>query len=251
MPALEGKRAWLTGASSGIGEETARLFAAEGSEVVLSARRLDRLQKLGNDIEELGGKVLLKPLDVTDREAVVGVGRELEAAGGVDILVNAAGIMPLSPMLEGRVEEWDRTIDINVKGLLYATNAVLRNMASRKSGHIVNISSVAGRVTFPGGAVYCASKFAVRVISDALRKEALHFGVRVTDIQPGAVQTELTESIGHEETRRTVTGTGGFYDPARQILTAADIAAAILYAVTQPDHVNVCEILVRPKSQEV
>lgn len=249
MTDLQGLRAWITGASSGIGEATARLLAEAGAEVVISARREDRLAQLAKQIGE--DKVVVKPVNVSDREAMDLVGKQLDDLGGIDILVNNAGTMPLAPMLAGRVDEWERMIDVNLKGLLYAIHAVLPGMAARERGHIVNIGSVAGRVTFPGSAVYCGTKFGVRAISDALRKEALHYGVRVTDIEPGAVATELHESIGHQGTREAVTGEGGFYAPGADILQPQDIAQAILYAVSQPKRVSVSELLVRPFIQEV
>ncbi|MCW8193658.1 SDR family oxidoreductase [Proteobacteria bacterium 005FR1] len=249
MSDLQGLRAWITGASSGIGEATAKLLAEQGAEVIVSARRKERLSELAKQIGE--SKVVVKPVNVTDRAAMEALGSELESLGGIDILVNNAGIMPLAPMLEGRVDEWEQMIDVNLKGLLYAIRAVLPGMASRKRGHILNLGSVAGRVTFPGSAVYCGTKFGVRAISDALRKEALHYGVRVTDIEPGAVATELHESIGHQGSREAVTGEGGFYAPGADILQPQDIAQAILYAVSQPKRVAVNEVLVRPFIQEM
>jgi len=250
MATLSERRVWITGASSGIGAATGRVLAGHGAEVILSARREDPLRNLASEIENAGGKAVIRTLDVTDRAAVTRVGKQLEDDGGVDILVNNAGLMPLAPMLEGRVDEWERTIDVNLKGLLYAMHAVLPGMARRKRGHIVNIGSVAGRFAFPGAAVYCGTKFAVRAISDSLRREMIQYSVRVTDIEPGAVATELTDSIRHAPTKEAVTGKGGTFDPDTKILEAADIANAILYAVTQPAHVNVGELLIRPAIQE-
>jgi NADP-dependent 3-hydroxy acid dehydrogenase YdfG len=251
MQELNQRRAWITGASSGIGAATAKALAQAGAEVVLSARRRERLDALAEEITAGGGKAVVKPVDIADRAAVEALGRELEEMGGIDLLINNAGIMPLAPMLEGRVDEWERMIDVNLKGLLYAIHAVLPGMAERKRGHIVNLGSVAGRVTFPGSAVYCGTKFGVRAISDALRKEALHYGVRITDVEPGAVATELHESIGHGATREAVTGEGGFYGPGAEILQAEDIAQAIRFVVTQPARVTVSELLVRPFIQEI
>ena len=247
---LVNKRAWVTGASSGIGAATARALAAAGAEVVLSARREDRLNALAREITASGGKAVVRPVDVTDRKAMDRLGQEMERMGGVHILINNAGLMPLSPMLEGRVDEWERTVDVNIKGVLYGIHAVLAPMAKRKSGHIVNIGSVAGRVTSKYSAVYNATKFAVRAISDALRKEATEYGVRVTDIQPGGVATELIDSIKYEPIREAVTAEGVLHAPGVKVLEAEDVANAILYAVTQPDHVDVCEILIRPQTQE-
>lgn len=250
MAILSG-RAWITGASSGIGAATAKILAQNGAKVVLSARRTEQLEQLSQEIERAGGQAMIKPLDVTNREAVAQLGEELETMGGVDILINNAGLMPLAPMLEGRVDEWEQMIDVNLKGLLYTIHAVLPGMAKRKHGHIVNLGSVAGRFAFKGGAVYCGTKFAVRAISDSLRQEAIEYGVRVTDIEPGAVATELTDSIKHEATKEAVTGKGGFYAPGADILQAEDIANAILYVVSQPEHVNIGELLIRPRIQEL
>jgi NADP-dependent 3-hydroxy acid dehydrogenase YdfG len=250
MAALTNKRAWVTGASSGIGAATARALAANGAEVVLSARREERLKQLLQEINQSGGKAMIKTADVANRQSMEKLGGELEKMGGVHILINNAGLMPLSPLVEGRVEEWERMIDVNIKGVLYAIRAVLPGMAQRKSGHVVNIGSVAGRFTNKGGAVYSATKFAVRAISDGLRKEATSYGVRVTDIEPGAVATELADSIKYEPLRKLYTGEGGFYAPDAKILQAEDIANAIVYAVTQPERVNVSELLIRPQIQE-
>lgn len=251
MENLKGYQAWVTGASSGIGEATAKALASGGAEVVLSARRRERLEALEKAIKDAGGSALIKPVDVSSRQEMEALGRSLEEGGGIDILINNAGVMPLAPMLAGRVDEWEQMIDVNVKGLLYAIHAVLPGMAQRKRGHIVNLGSVAGRVTFPGSAVYCGTKFAVRAISDALRKEAIQHGIRVTDIEPGAVATELHESIGHSATREAVTGEGGFYGPGADILQPGDIAEAVRWAVTQPQRVSVSEVLVRPFIQEM
>jgi NADPH:quinone reductase-like Zn-dependent oxidoreductase len=151
---LNGKRVWITGASSGIGAATAKVLASEGAEVVLSARRTERIQSLAVEISERGGKALVRPFDVTDRASAARVGKELETLGGVDVLVNNAGIMPLAPMLDCRIDEWDKMIDINIKGLLYTIHAVLPGMSERRRGHIVNVSSVAAKFAFAGGAVY-------------------------------------------------------------------------------------------------
>ncbi|MEN6334934.1 MAG: SDR family oxidoreductase [Phycisphaerales bacterium] len=247
---LAGKRAWVTGASSGIGEATVRALARAGADVIVSARREDRLKVLAQEIQRLGVRATVKPVDVSDRKAMEKLGRELEAMGGVDILINNAGLMPLSPLAEGRVDEWDRMIDVNIKGVLYAIHAVLGTMKQRKNGHIVNVSSVGGRLTLKSSAVYSATKFAVRAISDALRKEATEYGVRVTDIQPGAVATELGDSIQYEPIRQAMKEKTGFFAQIDKFLQADDIANAILYAVTQPDYVDVCEIMVRPQTQE-
>jgi NADP-dependent 3-hydroxy acid dehydrogenase YdfG len=250
MKLLEGKRAWITGASSGLGAATAQLLAGEGAEVVLSARREQRIADLANEIRNSGGSALVEPLDVTDRAAAERIGQKLAKLGGVNILVNNAGLMPLSPLLEGRVDEWDQMIDINIKGLLYTTHAVLADMARRKDGHIINIGSIASQYAFAGGAVYSGTKFAVRGITDGLRREAIAYGVRVTTIEPGAVATELVDGIHYEGAKKAVTAEGSFYAPGAAILQDIDIANAILYAVTQPSHVNIGELMLRPTIQE-
>ena len=178
---LNGKRVWITGASSGIGETTARVLASEGAEVVLSARRTERIQSLAEEISEQGGKALVKPFDVTDRFAAARTGEELEALGGVDVLVNNAGIMPLAPMLGCRIDEWDKMIDINIKGLLYTIHAVLPGMSDRRRGHIVNVSSVAAKFAFAGGCsllrneVRCARHHGWAEARGAALRSACHF----------------------------------------------------------------------------
>ncbi|MBR9866477.1 MAG: SDR family oxidoreductase [Oceanospirillales bacterium] len=245
---LSGKTAWVTGASSGIGRATARLLAAEGADLVISARREDRLQQLAEEITALGRKVTIATVDVSDREGMQAVAEMIASLGGVDILINNAGTMPISPIINGRVDEWEQMIDTNIKGVLYAIHGVYPGMAERKQGHIVNISSVAARLTYPSAGVYAGTKHAVRAISDTLRKEAIRYGVRVTDIQPGAVDTELADSIVHEKIRAAVKD--NMYGEDMLNLTPEDIANAILYALTQPAHVDVSELLIRPLVQE-
>lgn len=238
----------VTGASSGIGEATALELAAAGARVVLAARRGDRLERLAAAIRDAGGDALAVSTDVTDRSAVEALAQTTrEHFGRIDILVNNAGVMPLAPVAKLRVAEWDRMVDVNVKGLLYGIAAVLPTMLEQGSGHIVNVGSVAGRRPFPGGAVYSATKFAVRAISAGLRLElSPERHIRVTDIEPGVVDTELTDHIADRETRDGFVRRWG----ERRKLGASDIARAILFAVTQPEHVNVNELLVRPTDQE-
>ena len=245
---LKGKRIWITGASSGIGEATARKLAAEGARLVLSARRKDRLENLAQELQGQGADVSLEPVDVSKRQDMEALGERLTQQGGIDILINNAGTMPLSPIVNGRVDEWEQMIDVNIKGVLYAINAVYPGMAERKSGHIINISSVASRVTFPSAGVYSGTKFAVRAISDTLRKEAIRFNVRVTDIQPGSVDTELPDSIQHEKIHKAVKT--NMYGEDMAILKSDDIANAIFYALSQPEHVDISELLIRPTIQE-
>ena len=245
---FKGKRAWVTGASSGIGQAVARSLAAEGAEVVLSARREDRLQALADELRSQGAQVHLEPVDVSDRAAMNALGERLADLGGIDILINNAGTMPISPIINGRVDEWDQMIDVNIKGVLYAIHAVYSGMAERKQGHIINVSSIAARTTYPSAGVYAGTKHAVRAISETLRKEAIRFGVRVTDIQPGSVDTELPDSIGHEKIRAVVKS--NMYGEDAAMLKPVDIANAVVYALEQPGHVDVGELLIWPTRQE-
>lgn len=245
---LKGKKAWITGASSGIGQATARALAAEGADLVISARREERLAALATELQALGCSVTVATVDVSDRAGMEAVGETIQSLGGVDILINNAGTMPISPIINGRVDEWEQMIDTNIKGVLYAINAVYPGMAERKDGHIVNISSVAARLTYQSAGVYGGTKHAVRAISDTLRKEAIRFGVRVTDIQPGSVDTELPDSIAHDKIRAAVKD--NMYGEDMPNLKPEDIANGIIYAVTQPPYVDVSELLIRPVIQE-
>ena len=248
MPKLDGKVAVVTGASSGIGEATAEALAAEGATVVVAARREERLADLTKRIEERGGKVLAATCDVTDEAQAHGLIRRAEDEfGRVDILVNNAGVMLLSTVGKGLSEEWRRMFDVNVLGLLYATDAAIETMKKQGGGHLVNVSSVAGRkVTRDSSGVYAGSKFAVGAISEGLRQELLQDNIRVTIVEPGAVATELTDHITDEDARESL---GGLLN--LEILQAEDIANAIVYAVTQPERVSVNEILIRPTQQPV
>jgi NADP-dependent 3-hydroxy acid dehydrogenase YdfG len=248
MPKLDGKVAVVTGASSGIGEATAEALAAEGATVVVAARREERLADLTKRIEEGGGKVLAATCDVTDEAQAHGLIRRAEDEfGRVDILVNNAGVMLLSTVGKGLSEEWRRMFDVNVLGLLYATDAAIETMKKQGGGHLVNVSSVAGRkVTRDSSGVYAGSKFAVGAISEGLRQELLQDNIRVTIVEPGAVATELTDHITDEDARESL---GGLLN--LEILQAEDIANAIVYAVTQPERVSVNEILIRPTQQPV
>jgi len=248
MPKLDGKVAVVTGASSGIGEATAEALAAEGATVVVAARREERLADLRSRIEESGGRVLAATCDVTDEAQAHGLIRRAEDEfGRVDILVNNAGVMLLSTVGKGLSEEWRRMFDVNVLGLLYATDAAIETMKRQGGGHLVNVSSVAGRkVTRDSSGVYAGSKFAVGAISEGLRQELLQDNIRVTIVEPGAVATELTDHITDEDAREAL---GGLLN--LEILQAEDVANAIVYAVTQPERVSVNEILIRPTQQPV
>lgn len=245
---LQDRVAIITGASSGIGSATARLLAADGCAVAVAARRSGRLVTLVDGINGMGGRGMAVTTDVTDRQQVERlVEQVLESFGRLDILVNNAGIMPLSPVRRLLVDDWDRMIDVNVKGLLYCIAACLPTMLDQGGGHILNVGSVAGRRSFYSGTIYSATKFAVRAISQGLRIElSPNDNIRVTDIEPGVVDTELTDHITDEE---TVTGFAQRWGKKKK-LDSEDIARAVLYAVTQPEHVNINELLVRPTEQE-
>ncbi len=244
---IKGKVAIVTGASSGIGYATAMALSKAGAKVAAGARRTDKLESLRNDIEKTGGEILIQKLDVTKKtDCDSFVDAVAKKWSTVDILVNNAGLMPLSFFKSFKVDEWDQMIDVNIKGVLYCTAAAIPHMLSKKSGHIVNISSVAGRIVFPAGSVYCATKHAVTALSEGLRQEfSQRANIRVTCIEPGVVLTELTNTI-------TDKGLEKFVEATKQMeaLHAEDIANAILFAVNSPAHMNVNEILVRPTSQE-
>lgn len=244
---LHSKVAIVTGASSGIGEATAIALATAGAKVAIIARRSERLKELAQRIQQNNGEVLPITVDVADEAQVREMVAKTQAEWGrVDILVNNAGVMLLGPIDGADTEDWRRMININVLGLMYATHAVLPLMKAQGEGHIINISSVAGRVANAGTGVYNATKWAVNAFSEALRKEVYKDKIRVTIIEPGLVATELPQHItdpGAKERAKT------FYESVRS-LDSEDIATAITYAVTQPPHVNVNEILIRPTEQE-
>ncbi|MDP9189757.1 MAG: SDR family NAD(P)-dependent oxidoreductase [Actinomycetota bacterium] len=248
MGKLDGRVALITGASSGIGEATAVSLAGEGAAVALVARRHDRLVKLAGRIEDEGGKALPLEADVSDHGKVEAlVGEVAGQLGGLHILVNNAGVMLLGPVDGADVGEWRRMVDVNVLGLLYCTREALPVIRDSGGGHIVNISSVAGRTTGLGSAVYNLTKWGVTGFSDALRQEALHSKIRVTCIEPGFVDTELQ---GHNENPVVVDALEKAREQAGDVLEAGDIAEAIRYAVTQPERVNVNEVLIRPTGQQ-
>ncbi|EHK56757.1 SDR family oxidoreductase [Allomesorhizobium alhagi] len=229
----------ITGASSGIGAAIARELGGAGAKLVLGARRTDRLQALADEIRSRGGEVLTQRLDVTDRADVAAFADAArEAFGRVDVIVNNAGVMPLSLMASLKVDEWDRMIDVNIKGVLYGVAAVLPEMNARGSGHVINIASIGGLTVSPTAAVYCATKYAVRAISEGLRQE--NDKIRVTCIYPGVVESELADTITDPaavELMRTY----------RAIALKPDaIARAVRYAIEQPDDVDVSDIVVRP-----
>ena len=244
---ITGKVAIITGASSGIGFATALTLSKAGAKVAIGARRVERLEKLAKTIADNGGEVFFQKLDVTQRTECENFSKAvLEKWGSIDILVNNAGLMPLSFFKNLKVDEWDKMIDVNIKGVMYCTGSVISHMKEKKSGHIVNLSSVAGRIVFPAGSVYCATKHAVAAFSEGLRQEfSVRSNIRVTSIEPGVVDTELNDTITDESLQ-------GFIENAKKMeaLHAEDIANAILYAVDAPPHVNVNEVLIRPTTQE-
>ena len=246
MAKLDGKVAVITGASSGIGEATAEALAAEGVTVVVAARREDRLDDLVGRINGNGGEALAIACDVTDEEQAHDlIQRAKDEFGRVDVLVNNAGVMQLSRVEKGLSEEWRRMFDVNVLGLLYATEAAIEVMKEQGSGHLVNISSLAGRSSRAMLGVYSGTKFAVNAISEALRQELQEDSIRVTMVEPGAVETELPEHISDEEAQEAISGLVGELEP----LQPEDIAAAITYVIAQPARVSVNEILIRPTQQ--
>ena len=242
---IDGKVVIVTGGSSGLGEATARHLAGEGAVVALAARRADRLASIVAEIEAAGGKASAHIVDVTDKAQVDRLVAEVvETQGRLEVLVNNAGLMAIAPLDQGRTDEWDRMIDINVKGLLYGVAAALPVFRRQGAGHFVNLASVAGLKVFsPGGTVYSGTKFAVRAISEGLRHEAGE-GVRTTIISPGAIDSELKYGSGDAASRDFVVE---FY---RQAIPAESVARAIAYAVAQPPEVDVNEIVLRPTVQE-
>ncbi|HKH12351.1 MAG TPA: SDR family oxidoreductase [Rubrobacter sp.] len=244
--ALRGRVVVVTGASSGIGAATARMLADAGAKVALAARREDALLGVRDGLGT-GAESLVLPTDVTDRGQVKAlVDRAEDELGPVDALVNCAGVMYFTLMENVRADEWDRTVEVNCKGALNCVGAVLPGMVGRGRGHIVTISSDAGRVVFPGLAVYSASKFFVEALSKGLRLETAGTGVKVTTVQPGNVATDLLDLSGDEEAlERYGQPTGA------KVLDPEDVAASIVYALSQPEHVAVNEVLVEPRDEPV
>ena len=243
---IEGKVVVITGASSGLGESTARHLAELGATVVLGARRVDRIDALARELTANGQPALAVQTDVTDR---VQVQRLVDAAiarfGRIDVMINNAGLMPHSPLERLKIDDWDRMIDVNLKGVLYGIAAALPPMQAQKSGHIINVSSVAGHKVRPGGAVYSATKHAVRALSEGLRQEVKPYNIRTTVISPGAVDTELPNSITEPDVAANMRK---IYEVA---VPADAFARAVAYAMGQPDDIDINEILFRPTQQEV
>jgi len=245
---IAGKVVVITGASSGIGESAAKLLGRHGANAELGARRKDRLDAAVKEISAAGGKAISITVDVTKRAEVEALIRAtVDSFGRVDVMVNDAGIMSIAPIDALKIEEWDRMIDVNLKGLLYGVAAVLPIMQKQKQGHIINLASVFGiKVFAPGGVVYCATKSAVRALTEGLRIELHSQNIRCTMISPGAVATELPEGSSDEATRKNLRE---FYK-ATMAIPANLIASAIAYAIEQPAEVEIDEIVIRPTAQD-
>lgn len=243
---IQGKVIVITGASSGLGEATARHLAREGAMVVLGARRVERIDALAAELNGAGYQALSVATDVTNSAQVQAlVDAAIAKFGRVDVMINNAGVMPHSPLERRKIADWDRMIDVNIKGVLYGIAAALPSMQERKSGHIINVSSVAGHKVRSGSAVYAATKHAVRALSEGLRLEVKPYNIRTTVVSPGAIDTELPDSITEADIADTVKA---FYAIA---IPADSFARAIAYAISQPDDVDINEILFRPTVQEL
>ena len=237
----------ITGASSGLGEATARHLSAQGATVVLGARRADRIQTLANELNGSGAKSLAVATDVTHSDQVQRlVDAAVETYGRIDVMLNNAGLMPHSPLERLKIEDWDQMIDVNIKGVLYGIAAALPYMKEQKSGHFINVSSVAGHKVRTGGVVYAATKHAVRVISEGLRMEVKPYNIRTTVISPGALDTELVDRITEPDIRESVRKMAG-----EIALPAETFARMVAFVISQPEEVDVNEILFRPTRQEL
>lgn len=242
---IAGKIVVITGASSGLGEATARHLAHNGAKLVLGARRIERLQTLATELS-LDRDAAVKT-DVADRAQVQAlVDRAVEMHGRIDVMLNNAGLMPLAPLDRLKVDEWEQMVEVNIKGVLYGIAAALPHMKEQKNGHIINVSSVYGHKVAPGAAVYCATKYAVRALSEGLRQEVKPYNIRTTVISPGAVATELLDHISEKDIAE------GVRKHVVEIAVPAEsFARMVAFAISQPDEVDVNEILFRPTRQEV
>jgi len=244
---IAGKVVVITGASSGLGEATARMLSAQGAIVVLGARRVDRLKALADELTAAGGKAMALTTDVTDPDQVKAlVDEAVRVFGRVDVMLNNAGLMPHSPLERLKIDDWNRMIDVNLRGVLYGIAAALPHMQRQKSGHFINVSSVAGHKVRPGSAVYAATKTAVRVISEGLRQEVKPYGIRTTVLSPGAVSSELMNSVTEPD---VAAGIRKFYED--YAIPAETFARMVVFAMSQPQDVDVNEILFRPTNQEL
>jgi NADP-dependent 3-hydroxy acid dehydrogenase YdfG len=242
---IDGKIIVITGASSGLGEAAARHLAGQGAKVVLGARRAERIEALAEEIRTAGGEALPVATDVTDRAQVANlIDTAVRDFGRVDVLVNNAGIMPLSALESLKVDEWDRMIDVNIKGVLYGIAAALPHMKAQRSGHVITTASVAGHLNFPASSVYSGTKFAVRAICEGFRQEVKDYNIRTTIVSPGAVKTELLDHISDEAVQganRDFVGSVG--------ISPSSFASMVAFAISQPDDVDVNEIIFRPTAQ--
>ena len=245
MENIANKVAVITGASSGLGAETARHLVEAGAKVALGARRLDRLEALARELGSDNATVF--KVDVSEREQVQAfVDHAVATFGRIDVMINNAGVMPLAPLELLAFDDWNQCIDVNVKGVLWSIGAALPHFKAQKSGQFINVSSVAGHRVGPGGAIYSATKYAVRVISEALRQEVKPYNIRTTVLSPGAVDTELPGSVKAQEVAE---GVAQFY--AATAIPASSFARCVLFAMSQPEDVDINEILFRPTRQEL
>ncbi len=241
---IEGKVVVITGGSSGLGEATARYLAEKGAKIVLGARRLNKLEVIADEIKQKGGAIEVLKTDVTKAEDVKAlVKKAIDRFGKIDVLVNNAGIMPLAPLAALKVDEWDSMIDVNIKGVLYGIAAALPEFQKQKSGHFINLASVAGLRVSPGGTVYSATKFAVRAISEGLRME-VGKDIRTTILSPGLIDSELQLGSSDEATSQFI------QNVYKDAIPAISIAKAVTYAIEQPDDVDINELVIRPTVQE-
>ena len=241
---IEGKVVVITGGSSGLGEATARYLAEKGAKIVLGARRLNKLEVIADEIRKSGGAIEVLKTDVTKANEVKAlVKKAIDSFGKIDVMINNAGIMPLAPLAALKVDEWDSMIDVNIKGVLYGIAAALPEFQKQKSGHFINLASVAGLNVSPGGAVYSGTKFAVRAISEGLRKE-VGKDIRTTILTPGLIDSELQLGSSDEATSQFV------QQVYKDAIPAISIAKAVAYAIEQPDDVDINELVIRPTVQE-
>ncbi|MGP0689619.1 SDR family oxidoreductase [Priestia aryabhattai] len=246
MSNIQDKVVIITGVSSGIGEATAKELASKGAKLVMAARREDRLMKLQEEIQNNGGDAIYKVTDVSSHEQMEELANcALKEFGKIDVMINNAGLMPLSPVHERKINEWDMMVDVNIKGVLYGIASVLPSMRERKEGHIINVSSVAGHLAFPASSVYSGTKFAVRAITEGLRQEEAANNIRTTIISPGAVATELTDHISGTELKAAIK------EQSKIGIDPVSIARAIAFAIEQPSDVAINELIIRPTVQEL
>lgn len=244
---IAGKVIVITGASSGMGEAAARHLAANGAKVVLAARRLDRIEAIASGLKQQGKEATAVQVDVAKYEDVENLIRvTVKAYGRVDVLINNAGLMPLSRLEQGKVDEWNRMIDVNIRGVLHGIAAALPYMKAQKSGHIINTASVAAHLIFPASSVYSATKFAVRALTEGLRQESAAYNIRATLISPGAVKTELLDHITDKEVQAVN------QDYVENVgVPAETYARMVAFAINEPEDVGVSEIIFRPTAQEL